>query len=195
MGHAMLRRLLAAAATTTILAACLITGRGGSALADQRDPRLDGLFERLRLTSNAVEAGAIEQQIWQIWLESDDPSLDRLMRQGVRAMREQHLEAALRTFDRLVEEAPGFAEAWNKRATVHFLMGSWRASVLDIRQTLALEPRHFGALFGLGMIYDALEKPEAALRSYEATMVLNPHSESTRQRVEELRRQLRGRRT
>jgi tetratricopeptide (TPR) repeat protein len=190
----MLRRLLAAAATTTILAACLITG-GGSALADQRDPRLDGLFERLRSRSSAAEAGAIEQQIWQIWLESDDPSLNRLMRQGVRAMRDQHLEAALRSFDRLVEEAPEFAEAWNKRATVHFLMGSWRASVLDIRQTLALEPRHFGALFGLGMIYDALEEPEAALRSYEATMVLNPNSESTRHRVEELRQQLRGRRT
>jgi cytochrome c-type biogenesis protein CcmH/NrfG len=75
---------------------------------------------------------------------------------------------------------------------VHYLMGNWRASVRDIQQTLALEPRHFGALFGLGLIYDALEEPEAALRSFEAMLALNPHSESTRQMVEQLRRQLRG---
>ena len=65
----------------------------------------------------------------------------------------------------------------------------------DIQRTLELEPRHFGALFGLGLIYDALEEPEAALRSFEATLELNPHSESTRLRVEELRRQLQGRPT
>lgn len=182
-------------AATALLAACLIAGPGGAARADQRDPRLDGLFERLRSTPSVAEARSTEQQIWQIWLESDDPGVDQLMRQGVRAMREQHFDAALRTFDRMVEQAPEFAEGWNKRATVHFLMGRWRASVLDIRQTLALEPRHFGALFGLGLIYDGLEEPAAALRSYEATMVLNPHSESTRHRVEELRQQLRGRRT
>jgi tetratricopeptide (TPR) repeat protein len=95
----------------------------------------------------------------------------------------------------MVERAPEFAEGWNKRATVHFLMGNWQASVRDIRQTLALEPRHFGALFGLGMIYDALEQPEAALRSFEATLALNPHSDSTRQRIEQLREELRGRAT
>ena len=74
-------------------------------------------------------------------------------------------------------------------------MGNWRASVRDIQRTLALEPRHFGALFGLGLIYDALEQPEAALRSFEATLTLNPHSASTRQMIERLRRQLRGRPT
>ena len=71
-------------------------------------------------------------------------------------------------------------------------MGNWQASVRDIQQTLALEPRHFGALFGLGLIYDALEQPQAALRSFEATLALNPHSESTRQRIQELQEQLRG---
>jgi lipoprotein NlpI len=74
-------------------------------------------------------------------------------------------------------------------------MGDWTASVVDIQRTLALEPRHFGALFGLGLIYDALEQPQAALRSFEATLDLNPHSESTRLKIEELRRQLQGRPT
>lgn len=184
-----------AAVTAALLVGYLVAGLCESALADQQDPRLDGLFERLHETRNATEARSVEQQIWQIWLESDDASVDRLMSEGVRAMRERQLNSALQAFDQLVEQAPEFAEAWNKRATVHYLMGDWRASVLDIQRTLALEPRHFGALFGLGLIYDALENPEAALRSYEATLDLNPHSESTRQRIEELRRQLQGRPT
>jgi tetratricopeptide (TPR) repeat protein len=191
----MLRRYLAMTTIAAIVAGYLIAGPGGLALADQQDPRLDGMFERLRSTPDAAEARWIEQQIWQLWLESDDLDANQLMRQGVRAMREQRFDVALRAFDRLVAEAPEFAEGWNKRATVHYLMGSWRASVLDIQRTLALEPRHFGALFGLGLIYDALQQPEAALRSYEATMVLNPHSENTRLRVEQLRQQLRGRRS
>jgi tetratricopeptide (TPR) repeat protein len=190
----MSRRLLAAVVTAIVLGH-LVTVPDGRALADQQDPRLEGLFERLQVTQSPVEARSVEQRIWQIWLDSDDANAARLMSQGVRAMSEQHYDSALQAFDRLVEWAPDFAEAWNKRATVHYLMGNWRASVLDIQQTLALEPRHFGALFGLGLIYDALENPEAALRSYEATLDLNPHSQSTRLRIEELRRQLQGRPT
>ena len=183
------RRSLTAA---TILALLLIAGPGEPAIADQDDPRLDGLFERLQTTSNPAEARALEQRIWRLWLEADDAGLNRLMQQGIVAMSDQRYATALQTFDRMVEQAPEFAEGWNKRATVHFLMGNWQASVRDIQQTLALEPRHYGALFGLGMIYDALEQPEAALRSFEATLALNPHSDSTRERIEQLRQQLRG---
>jgi tetratricopeptide (TPR) repeat protein len=183
------RRLAISAAVHATL---LIAGPGQPTLADQDDPRLDGLFERLQTTSNPAEAHAVEQRIWRVWLEADDAGMNRLMQQGILAMRGQRYASALQAFDRMVEQAPEFAEGWNKRATVHFLMGNWRASVRDIQQTLALEPRHFGALFGLGLIYDALEQPEAALRSFEATLALNPHSESTRQRIEELRQQLRG---
>ena len=176
----------------TILALLLIAGPGEPAIADQDDPRLDGLFDRLQTTSNPAEARALEQRIWRLWLEADDAGLNRLMQQGIVAMSAQRYATALQTFDRMVEQAPEFAEGWNKRATVHFLMGNWQASVRDIQQTLALEPRHFGALFGLGLIYDALEQPEAALRSFEATLALNPHSDSTRERIEQLRQQLRG---
>jgi tetratricopeptide (TPR) repeat protein len=173
----------------------VIAGPGELAIAGQDDPRLDGLFERLQTTSNPAEARGLEQRIWRLWLEADDAGLNRLMQQGIVAMNDRRYAAALDAFDRMVERAPAFAEGWNKRATVHFLMGNWQASVRDIQQTLALEPRHFGALFGLGMIYDVLEQPEAALRSFEATLALNPHSESTRQRIEQLREQLRGRST
>ena len=183
------------AAAGVVLVGCLVAGPMEPALADQQDPRLDGLFERLQETRSPAEARALEQQIWRVWLDSEDAAIDRLMRQGMVAMHARHYDAALGVFDRMVEQAPDFAEGWNKRATVHYLMGNWPASVADIQRTLELEPRHFGALFGLGLIYDALEQPEAALRSYEATLDLNPHSESTLIRVQELRRELQGRPT
>ena len=100
------------------------------------------------------------------------------------AMAEARLQAALERFDRMVEQAPDFAEGWNKRATVHYLMGDYRASVRDIQRTLGLEPRHFGALSGLGLIYDAIDQPAAALRSFEAAVAINPHLGSIKERIE-----------
>jgi tetratricopeptide (TPR) repeat protein len=183
------RQLAAIAAGLVML---LIAGRAEPVRADQDDPRLDGLFQRLQHTPDPAEAQVVEQQIWQLWLASEDAAINRLMQQGVFAMNEQDYATALQTFTRMVDQAPDFAEGWNKRATVYYLMGDWSASVGDIQRTLALEPRHFGALFGLGLIYEKLDQPEAALRSFEATLVLNPHSESTRQMIEQLRQQLRG---
>ena len=188
----MSRHLKVTAIAATLLTVLLIAGPAERPRADQDDPRLDGLFQRLQHTPDPAEAHALEQRIWRVWLQTEDAAVNQLMQQGVLALQGQHYATALRAFDRMVEQAPDFAEGWNKRATVHYLMGNWRASVRDIQRTLALEPRHFGALFGLGLIYDALEQPEAALRSYEATLALNPHSENTRQRIEELRQQLRG---
>src|SRR5688572_18034849 len=139
----------------------------GAVRSDQRDARLDPLFARLQSTPSDQEAQAIEQRIWLIWSEAGEPDLAALMHDGVVAMAQGRLGAALERFDRMVEQAPDFAEGWNKRATVHFLMGNYQASVGDIQRTLELEPRHFGALSGLGLIYDAIERPAAALRSFE----------------------------
>ena len=179
-------------AMTLLWVAVLVPGLMGPAVGDQRDGRLDMLFERLRVTPSEVEARTAEQQIWQIWSESEDPLVNRLIRDGVQAMAAEQLAVALDYFNRTVELAPDFAEGWNKRATVYYLMDNYQASVLDIERTLELEPRHFGALSGLGMIYDAIDEPEAALRSFEAAVAVNPHLDGPRQRIEALRRQLRG---
>jgi tetratricopeptide (TPR) repeat protein len=175
--------------------AIALPGVAGRAAADQLDGRLDGLFDQLQTTTSAAEAAAAQQQIWQIWVESDDASVNRLMSAGIRAMSAQQYAVALATFDRMVRQAPEFAEGWNKRATVHYLMENYGASVVDIERTLELEPRHFGALSGLGLIYDAIEEPAAALRSFEAAVAINPHLYGTRQRIEILRKQLQGRPT
>jgi tetratricopeptide (TPR) repeat protein len=87
---------------------------------------------------------------------------------------------------------PSFAEGWNKRATVYYLMGDFKASVGDIEHTLELEPRHFGALSGLGLIYMNMGKDQAALRAFRKTLEINPHLPAIRERADELAKKLKG---
>lgn len=179
----------------TSLALLLCYGAMDPASADQRDGRLDDLFERLQETSDPVDAAGLQQRIWQIWIESEDSASSQLMRRGMSAMASGDHDVALEAFDSLVEQAPDFAEAWNKRATVYYLLGRLDESVQDIQQTLELEPRHFGALSGLSLIYDAVEQPEAAIRSLEAALEINPHLQGSQERIDELRDKLKGTRT
>lgn len=172
----------------------LLVAFSAAARADQTDERLDALFQQLGAAPAGSDASGLENRIWRIWIETGNAADERLMRQGIGAMAGGHLDLARGIFDRLVDQAPDFAEAWNKRATIHYLMGDYAASVADIQKVLDLEPRHFGALSGLGLIYDALGEAEAALRSFEAALAINPHLEGTRERVDELRKELRGRR-
>lgn len=177
------------------MAAMLVDSAPRGALADQADLRLDPLFQRLQSAASETDAAAVEQQIWQIWIESDDSTVSTLMREGMTAMSRGDYDGALEQFNRMVDAAPEFAEGWNKRATLHYYMGRYEASVLDIQQTLQLEPRHFGALSGLGLIYDALEQRKAAIRSFEAALEINPHLGGIRERIEQLRQELEGRAT
>lgn len=160
--------------------------------ARQDDPRLEGLFARLKAAGSAAEAAPVEQEIWAVWGEAGDVGGDSLMARGSEALaRRDHL-AARDAFDELVRRAPDFAEAWNKRATLHFVAGDYRASVEDIRRTLALEPRHFGALSGLGLIYLAIDRPEAAAKSFEAALAIHPQLPGARAHVEMLRAKAAG---
>ncbi len=175
-----------------LLAVFLAVGPPGSAHADQEDGRLKILFDRLAVTADAAEARSLEAAIWRIWLEPGDAKLEAVMAQGIAAMNGGRLGAALAFFDRVTREAPGFAEGWNKRATVHYLMNDFDASVRDIVRTLALEPRHFGALSGLGLINMALERPDAALRAFEQVLEIHPNSAGARAHARRLRDILKG---
>lgn len=185
--HWVILTLLAA-----FLAVLLAGGPPGSALADQEDGRLDILFGRLAVTADAAEARALEAAIWRIWLEPGDAKLEAVMARGIAAMNGGRLGAALAFFDRVTREAPGFAEGWNKRATVRYLMRDFDGSVRDIARTLALEPRHFGALSGLGLINMALERPAAALRAFEEVLKIHPNAAGARTHAKRLRAILEG---
>ena len=171
-----------------VMIAALVAG--GPARADQDDERLDPLFNELKEAESAAAARPIEQAIWGIWETTDDAQDQALMQRGIDAMAARDFATALDQFDRLVERAPDFAEAWNRRATVYYLIGDFEASVRDIQRTLSLEPRHFGALSGLGMIYDAINKPAAAIKSFEAALELNPYLAGPKARIEALRPRL-----
>lgn len=177
-------RILAAAA----LAAALAADR--PAAARQDDPRLDALFAALGAGEAPPDLARIEREIWAIWLESGDPELDAAMADGVRAMGAGEHAAALAAFDALVEAAPDFAEAWNKRATLYWLMGDFAASAADVDRTLALEPRHFGALSGLAMIRMAQNRLPEAHEALRRLLAVHPHAESARRRFESLGRRL-----
>ena len=179
-------------AILSLLAVLLTSGSSSLAHADQEDGRLKILFDRLAVTADAVEARSLEASIWRIWLEPKDAKLEAVMAGGIAAMNSGQLGAALAFFDQVTREAPGFAEGWNKRATVHYLMKDFDASVRDIARTLELEPRHFGALSGFGLINLALERPDAALRAFEQVLKIHPNSAGARTHVKRLRDILKG---
>jgi tetratricopeptide (TPR) repeat protein len=154
------------------------------ARSDQTDPRLKDLFERLKTAATPEVAAPLESEIWTIWAKSGDTDLDQVLEVGSRAMALGDTATALKIFDVVVRKAPDFAEGWNKRATVHYMMGNYEASLADIDRTLELEPHHFGALAGLGLVNIALERDEAALDAFERVLKVTPQSQNARHNIE-----------
>lgn len=157
---------------------------------DQTDTRLDALFERLQVTDDEVEAQMITGQIWIIWRETSNDVARALMRAGMRDMTHEHYDEALKAFNTVVQVAPHFAEGWNARATLLYLMGDYPGSVADIRRTLGLEPRHFGAWSGLGLIYMSLEQDRAAFAAFKKALEINPHLTGSRRNADLIKRRL-----
>lgn len=143
-------------------------------IADQSDTRLDKLFFNLKVNADLGLSQQLTREIWRIWSEHNKEEINVLFNDGENAMYKKEYETALEFFNKIVELAPNFAEGWNKRATVYFLMGDYHASLADIEETLKLEPRHFGALSGRGQCYFELQKFESALNAFEAALEVNP---------------------
>ena len=157
----------------------------------QNDPQLPALFDRLHV-AKAAESRAIEARIWELWTRSGNADIDRLMSVGLQAMAAERYQVALAAFSQVVKRAPNFAEGWNKRATVYYLLNDFERSIEDIEKTLALEPRHFGALSGLGMIALALGEEARALDAFEAALEIHPHLPGAETHIRELRDKLKG---
>jgi tetratricopeptide (TPR) repeat protein len=132
------------------------------------------LHERLRDESPVVREYA-ERGLWALWSRSGDNSIDELMARGVDEMQAGSHKAAIATFSEVVKRKPGFAEGWNKRATVYFLAGDFKKSIEDCAQVLKRNPGHFGALSGLGQIYFELERYEDALAWFRKALEVNPN--------------------
>ena len=156
------------------------------ALADQNDPRLNNLFKKLNETENQDEIRDLISDIWIIWYEVDDPKVIEYFEKGIQAMNLRNYPLAIRFFNNLIEEDPNFAEGWNKRATVHFMMGNFDQSMQDIIKTLELEPRHFGALDGMGLIFIHQGQFQQALDVYDKMLEIFPFSVKTMDKKERI---------
>ena len=151
---------------------------------------LDTLFFKLRNAKSLAEAQTVEQIIWSKWKKYKDPSLSEKLELGIRQMHNKNLKKALVTFTKIIEEAPDFSEALNKRATTYFLLQEYQASLLDIKATLTLEPRHFGAISGLGLIFMKSGEYRSSLLMFRKVLEIYPLSISAKANIEFIGRKL-----
>ena len=164
------------------------------ACADQNDPQLDDLFIALQAGPSETQAAGLELEIWTRWHDHPyDPMANRQMKKGIKLMNSGRLDAAEGVFSRFIKSYPDFAEAWNKRATVRFFRGNDTGSASDILQVIKLEPRHFGALSGLGMIRIRAGDLEGALKAYKAAQRMNPYLPQIEAIIDQLGKKLKGR--
>lgn len=151
---------------------------------------VDEMFRRLQ--EPGVNSEAVEEQIWSEWARSGSASMDLLLQRGMKALEAQDTEAAIGFFSALVDHAPEFAEGYNARATAYFHAGLFGPSLADLRQALALNPRHFGAMTGLAMILEETGHPDDALEVWQAVQRLTPHNAAVNEAIERLDREIGG---
>ena len=161
-------------------------------LATTKQARLDQLFSDLKRERNEKAAERIAGNIWSEWFQSGSASIDLMMQWSQKAIENQKFDVALDFLDQVIALDPNYAEGWNRRATVHYLMGDYAMSMADIDKTLQLEPRHFGALAGMAEILKDTGRKKLALRAYEQVLKLYPMMRPAQSAVESLTQDLAG---
>jgi tetratricopeptide (TPR) repeat protein len=144
------------------------------------------LLDQLKLARDEVEAEKLVAKIWAAWRQSGDPAIDDMMAQADVLMQSGRAADALALLDDVVSKAPDFAEGWNKRATLLYVMRQFDRSMADIRKVLILEPRHFGAIAGVGLIALAKGDRARALSAYEKVLEIDPLDTGARRMVDAL---------
>ena len=176
------------------LAASMLALVHAPANADQNDPKLDKLFAALQTSLSNAGAANLEHEIWTIWTRyPDNQAINRQMDRAIKMMNAGRLDDADAMFSAIISRKPAFAEAWNKRATVRFFRGDDAGSSNDILQVIKLEPRHFGALSGLGMIKVREGDLQGALQAYRAAQRINPFLPNIEVIIDKLGQRLNGR--
>ena len=163
-----------------------------SSFSDERDNKLNQLFIDLKV-NQSNDAFIVEQEIWKLWsTHPTDMKLTARLEEGAQFVRTQQLSKAIEIFTEVIKLDQNWAEAWNKRATVFYMMGKFKQSQEDIDKVLALEARHFGALAGQGLVNIQLKNYEKAIISYQQAKEIYPSMQSPEimiRRIEELMKQ------
>jgi tetratricopeptide (TPR) repeat protein len=154
---------------------------------------LDFLFGALKAAPDEASAKHVEARIWAIWLQTPSDTVALLMSRSKAAMDARQNEVALKLLDSVIKLRPEYVEAWNRRATIYYLQNDYGRSLADIQQVLVREPRHFGALAGLGMIMQDLGEEKRALDAFRKALEVNPHLEKVPDLVKSLTEKVDGR--
>ena len=154
---------------------------------------LDFLFGALKAAPDEASAKHVEGRIWAIWLQTPSDTVALLMTRAKTAMEAQNSDVALKLLDAVVKMRPDYVEGWNRRATLYYLRNDYAHSLADIEQVLAREPRHFGALAGLGMIMQDLGDEKRALDAFRKALAVNPHLDKVPELVKTLTEKVEGR--
>jgi tetratricopeptide (TPR) repeat protein len=158
-----------------------------------RSRGLDFLFGALKAAPDEVSAKHVEARIWALWLQTPSDTAALLMLRAKAAMDAQQVDVALKLLDAVVKLRPDYIEAWNRRATIYYLKNDYTHSLEDIQQVLSREPRHFGALAGLGMIMQDIGDEKRALDAFRKALAVNPHLEKVPELVKTLTEKVEGR--
>jgi tetratricopeptide (TPR) repeat protein len=159
----------------------------------ERAYNLDTLFEALKIAPDEPSAKAIEDRIWAQWMVSGSDTCNLLMGRAKAAADGKDYGLAIKLLDAVVELRPDYAEGWNRRATVYYLQKDYAHSLADIREVLTREPRHFGALSGLGAILQEIGDDKHALEAYRRALAIDPHLEHVGEAVKTLSEKVEGR--
>jgi len=184
--------LLLALATVLPAAAFAADGTGRETLeapAETREDKLAALFDTLKAAADERAARDAEDRIFEIWMDSGSPTINVLMDWTMKAMDDENYPLALDFLDRITTLEPDYAEGWNKRATVFFLTDQYGLAIGDLERVLALEPRHFGALAGLGQILREVGDPKRALDAFRAALAIDPHMEDIGEAMENIEKE------
>jgi tetratricopeptide (TPR) repeat protein len=149
-----------------------------------REERLTDLFTRLAASQDEKEGGAIAEQIQRLWRQSGSDTADLLLERADKAMNDKKFDLGLDILDSVIALKPNWAEAWNRRATLHYMREDYDGSMRDIATVLKLEPRHFGALAGMAMIYANMDDMKNAVRAGRMALKVNPQMSEIKQLIE-----------
>jgi len=154
---------------------------------------LDFLFGALKAAPDEDSARHVEARIWAIWLQTRSDTVALLMSRSKAAMDAHQTDVAMKLLDAVIKLHPEYVEAWNRRATLYYLQNDYAHSLADIQQVLIREPRHFGALAGLGMIMQDIGDEKRALDAFRKALDVNPHLEKVPELVKTLSEKVEGR--
>ena len=151
------------------------------------------LLDKLKATKDEAEATMLEEEIWDAWLVSGSATVDTLMQRGLEYQENEELDAARDAFDKAIAILPEYAEGWNRRAVLFFNDGKYDEAIADLESAITYEPRHFGAWIGMAMIFESVDRPEAALKAYDKALEIHPLAQAAVQGKRRLDRSVNGR--